>query len=219
MLLRWPAAVASCRRCTSPASLAGTFDESNGESAFRPASGCYLAIPTVEETRALLTGKWVFTCGGSNSWATFNTLARTLDPSAFPWRDERYDGTILALQPLWTDLIWEKQAGGSYALVHSSYVCSEGVACDGASSAWHVQAAALPAAVASTTIPQYSAAKHIRVTFAHGRLLTECNAHFNAALRDTSKQWAAAPKVGYVQAAVWYVNGYLAGLVPAARYE
>ena len=84
----WLAAAQTCTRCTTPET-AGSFVGNT----FAPSSGCYHAVPTVPETFALLKGRWVFTCGGSNAWLTHTALGRQLEPTSFPWRDERYDGS------------------------------------------------------------------------------------------------------------------------------
>ena len=90
---------AACPRCTTP-DTAGSF---NGHT-FVPDASCYHAIPSVVDTFALLSGSWLFTCGGSNAWATFNALARQLEPTVFGWHDERYDGSA-TVWPLFADLV------------------------------------------------------------------------------------------------------------------
>ena len=77
-----------CTRCTTVDTV-GSF---SGQT-FVPSSGCYYAVPSIPETFALLRGRWVFTCGGSNSWITHSALARQLDPSSYEYLAERYDGT------------------------------------------------------------------------------------------------------------------------------
>ena len=87
--LAMAAAPEECTRCRTANTTGGTFDRGT----FRPASGCAFAVPTAAQTARLLRGVWSFTCGGSNAWVAYANLARQLDPSVYPYRPERYDGT------------------------------------------------------------------------------------------------------------------------------
>ena len=205
-----PCEMACARRCTTP-------DTTNGRfigHAFVPDSGCYHAVPSIAETFALLRGRWLLTTGGSNAWATHNALARQLDPTAFPWRDERYDGSG-AVWPLFADQIWERQDDGSHVLLHSAYVCTPEKPCAAGVSAWHVQHDSLSAAQSSLTIPLFSDQRHVRLTFGLGRLYPAANSHLDHLRYPSVGGWEGAPKLVYVQVGIWYLNE-LEG-VPAAQ--
>ena len=70
VLLHAPGVASACDRCTT-ADTTGAFDGTT----FRPASGCAYAVPSVRQTAALLRGRWIFTCGGSNAWVLAANLA------------------------------------------------------------------------------------------------------------------------------------------------
>ena len=82
-------------RCTG-LDTAGSFD---GDT-FVPDSGCFFGIPSADDTRAIVTGSWLFVAGGSNLWATVMSLGNQLAPGAFAWRDD-FDNV-----PRYVDLIW-----------------------------------------------------------------------------------------------------------------
>ena len=199
----------TCTRCTTP-DAAGTFNADT----FIPSSGCYYGIPTVPDTFELLGGHWLSTCGGSNSWVVHNALARQLEPSLFPWLDERYDGTT-NVWPQFADLVWEL-ANGSYTLVHTSYICAPGnTACDPGTSANHAPFEALSSARTAAGIPQYTS-NHVRVTFGLGRVYADCDEHLNYMV-SAGNGWGSAPKIAYIQSGVWYFNGY--GIAQPTEYE
>ena len=198
----------ACSRCTT-ADMQGTFSADT----FVPDSGCYHAVPTVDDTFALLSGRWLFTCGASNTWAVQNALLKQLDPASFPWRDERYNGQT-TVWPGFADQIWERRSDGTYALVHSAYVCPVGGPCDAGSSEWHVQYDDLASVQTAASIPTFTE-RHVRVTFALGRLLPDCNEQLEY-VRSAASGWSNAPKLVYIQSAIWYLNEELG--VPASAF-
>jgi len=132
------AAASGCSRCTdhTPAA-AGTF---SGHT-FVPDSGCYLGVPEVDDIFALLAGSWLATVGGSNAWGTWNALANRLGPNVYPWLEERYQmrdkaGYTDFMEAQFADLIWERQADGSWSLIHNEYVC-RWVVCQANASEYH----------------------------------------------------------------------------------
>ena len=192
----------TCTRCTTPDTVGAFTDHT-----FMPDSGCFHGIPTVDDTFALLRGTWVLTCGGSNAWATHNALVRQLNPSAYPWRDERYDGTS-RIWPEYADEVWDVGTDGSYELLHSIYVC-QGDAnqpCEPGTSAWHTQIGNLSTALTSQQVPSFSASA-VRITYGHGKLFTRCSSYFDD-MGTAANGWALATKMAWVQSGVWYLNGY-----------
>ena len=65
-------------RCTSLPS-SGTF---SGDT-FEPSDGCFLAVPSPDESRAILRGSWVVMCGGSNGWVTAQAIGNHLEPGVY----------------------------------------------------------------------------------------------------------------------------------------
>lgn len=101
LALLYHVSVASAvERCTdSDPVMAGSFDGHT----FLPTKGCYLGVPDVPDIFALLAGTWLYTCGGSNAWATHSALANQLAPGYLAWFAERYpDGN--QVQPDFFDL-------------------------------------------------------------------------------------------------------------------
>ena len=75
-----------CNRCTDHTPVTqGSFSDHT----FVPDSGCYHGVPDVGDTFALLSGSWVVTVGGSNSWATYTALANQLQPGYYNFHPER----------------------------------------------------------------------------------------------------------------------------------
>jgi hypothetical protein len=51
-----------------------------------PDSGCFVAVPSLDEVRSILRGSWLLMCGGSNTRVTVHTIMRQLAPQALEVR-------------------------------------------------------------------------------------------------------------------------------------
>ena len=108
------------------------------------------------------------------------------------------------MQPLFADLIWERQAvDGSLRLVHSAYVCAADGVCAGGSSEWHAPHDSLSAALAASTIPPLDPTRHVRVSYGLGRLLPACTQHLQAMGTAAWGGWASASRLVFVQSMQW----------------
>ena len=101
LALLYHVSVASAvERCTDTDPVtAGAFDGHT----FLPTQGCYLGVPEVPDMFALLAGSWLYTCGGSDTWATHSALVNQLAPGYLAWSSERYPGGN-EMQPDFIDL-------------------------------------------------------------------------------------------------------------------
>jgi len=70
-------------RCTSTENIAlGAF---SGDT-WVPDSGCFVAVPSLDEVRRILRGSWLLMCGGSNTGVTAQAIVRQLAPQAWEVR-------------------------------------------------------------------------------------------------------------------------------------
>jgi hypothetical protein len=100
-----------------------------------PDSGCFVAVPTLDEVRSILQGSWLLMCGGSNTEVTAQAIVRQLAPQAWEVRCAPPASLPVGYGPrLWSASLWRsgachrldptvcaqrKAAGRSHAFAHA----------------------------------------------------------------------------------------------------